>query len=82
MTKQYLRARLEIENNQLCYCFDINAAQYSAALLANEAEAIKNFVNQQTQTGACACETRNPSGRCCLADFKQLESTFHALPVP
>ena len=40
--KQHLRALAEIENNKLCYCFDIDAAQYIAALKDKSAEPIKN----------------------------------------
>jgi len=37
------------------------------------AKAMKAFVVQQTKEGLCACEARNTSGRCCLADFRQME---------
>jgi len=30
---------------------------------------IRDFVVAQTRLGLCACDTRNPSGRCCLIDF-------------
>ncbi len=62
-----------IEADKLCYCFDISAAQYRSALKENKAERVKNFVIEQTKTGLCACEIRNPSGQCCLAKFKRLE---------
>ncbi|MCF6204409.1 MAG: hypothetical protein L3J59_12215, partial [Methylococcaceae bacterium] len=60
-------------NNKLCYCFDVNVAEYIQALKNNTASEIKNFVIQKTKSGECACEIRNPSGQCCLANFKQLE---------
>jgi len=62
----------------LCYCFDISVAQYQRALQQGEAAAIKAFVVQQTKMAHCACEVCNPSGRCCLADFKRLENAFKA----
>jgi len=46
---------------------------YRRALAEGTAEAIKAFVVQQTKEKLCACESRNPSGRCCLADFKRME---------
>lgn len=46
----------------ICYCFGITRAE-------SYDRNIRNFVIDQTRTGACACQTRNPSGRCCLADF-------------
>ena len=55
--KQSNRERL------LCYCFGVTLAQ------AETDPAAKRFVIEQTKQGSCSCETRNPSGRCCLKDF-------------
>ncbi|MDQ6957466.1 MAG: hypothetical protein Q9M21_09760, partial [Mariprofundaceae bacterium] len=57
----------------LCHCFDISQSDYSKALQSKESGAMKAFVIQQTKDKLCACESRNPSGRCCLADFRQME---------
>ena len=73
--KQHFRSYQDLMDDKLCYCFDIDSAQYQAALLENKAEPIKNFVLQKTKSGDCACETRNPSGQCCLANFKHLEKS-------
>ena len=74
--KKQLRAFAEHTNNKLCYCFDINTEQYLNALKDETAATIKQFVIQKTKSGDCACEIRNPSGQCCLANFKQLEKDF------
>ena len=71
--KSHLSSYHAIQNEALCYCFDITAIKYVSALKAQCAEPIKNFVIQRTKTGECACEIRNPSGQCCLAHFKRLE---------
>lgn len=47
----------------VCYCFGI-----SKSLAAQNSE-IKTFVTLQTKKHNCACDIRNPSGRCCLKDF-------------
>ena len=47
----------------ICYCFGVTQAD------AQNDPAVKAFVVQQTKEGHCACEARNPSGRCCLKDF-------------
>ncbi|MCX7067587.1 MAG: hypothetical protein NTW85_07850 [Methylococcales bacterium] len=73
ISKQQLRTYQEIEDDKLCYCFDINADHYLSALTANNAETLKNFVIQKTKSGDCACDIKNPSGQCCLAKFKALE---------
>jgi hypothetical protein len=47
---------------QICYCFGVTRAE-------SRDPAIRAYVEEQTRQGHCACEIRNPSGRCCLADF-------------
>lgn len=47
----------------LCYCFGVTRADFKRN------PAVKDFVTEQARAGQCACETRNPSGRCCLKDF-------------
>ena len=76
ISKQQLRAFAEHEKHKLCYCFDINTEQYIDALKDETAVTIKKFVIQKTKSADCACEIRNPSGQCCLANFKQLEKDF------
>jgi len=71
--KSKLRAFQSEQGAVLCYCFDISEAVYRTALDDGTAAIIKAFVVQQTKAGLCACESRNPSGRCCLAAFRQLE---------
>jgi hypothetical protein len=50
--------------NLLCYCFGVSRHDL------RQNPNIKDFIIAQTKSGACSCETRNPSGRCCLAEFK------------
>jgi hypothetical protein len=47
----------------LCYCFGISKADFE------HDPALRAFVVAQTRAGQCACDVRNPSGRCCLKDF-------------
>jgi len=70
--KSELRAFQPGQPAMLCHCFDISEASYRTALSDGTAAAIKAFVIQQTKEKLCACESRNPSGRCCLAGFKQM----------
>ncbi len=67
-----LRAFQPDQPAMLCHCFDISEASYRTALSDGTAAAIKAFVIQQTKEKLCACESRNPSGRCCLAGFKKM----------
>lgn len=56
-------AKSRSPDRTVCYCFDIPYAK------AAESEALREFVKQQTKQSLCACETSNPSGKCCLKDF-------------
>lgn len=51
------------QNSILCYCFGVTLAE------ATNNPEIRNFVLEETKGKTCACETRNPSGRCCLKHF-------------
>ncbi len=68
-----VRDKLEIQQGWLCYCFDISKQQYQHALETGTASVIKDFVIKQTKSHQCRCDTRNPSGQCCLAEFKKME---------
>ena len=47
----------------ICYCYGVTLHD------ATTNPDIRAFVAQQTKSRACACKTRNPSGKCCLKDF-------------
>jgi len=57
----------ELKNSQfVCYCFNVTNEQ------ANKNKNIKQYVTQKTKESLCACEIKNPSGRCCLKNFPKL----------
>jgi len=53
------------ENALICYCFGVSKA------LSIQNSDIKAYVTKQTKEHNCACDIRNPSGRCCLKDFSE-----------
>ncbi|RRC99362.1 putative iron-sulfur cluster-binding metallochaperone [Amphritea balenae] len=65
--KAELRTRVgikEASNDALvCYCYGVTRAE------AENNPLIREFVVEETRQQRCACESRNPSGRCCLTDF-------------
>jgi hypothetical protein len=65
--KSKLRTHVGIKemspDSLVCYCFGISASE-----AAHNPE-VRSFVQQKTKEHVCACEARNPSGRCCLKDF-------------
>ena len=49
----------------LCYCFDVTRKDFA------QDKSIKEFVVEKTKSKQCACDIRNPSGKCCLKNFKK-----------
>jgi len=70
--KTDIRTRIGIKEQDdsalICYCFGVN----KTAAATNKV--VKEFVVRQTKELNCACETANPSGRCCLKDFPKFKS--------
>ena len=66
-----LRTRIGVKTHDaddlLCYCFGVSRAEFSRN------PSSRNFIVTQTRANLCACDTRNPSGRCCLKDFPKPE---------
>jgi len=65
--KNQLRTKVGIKEKSkdtlVCYCFGVTSKE--AEINLN----VKEFVIKQTKEKTCACEARNPSGKCCLKDF-------------
>ncbi|MBL4867985.1 MAG: hypothetical protein JKY67_16575 [Pseudomonadales bacterium] len=60
-------------DRMICYCFDISAFQIETEIRNHGASISKEKVIALTQAKLCACEIQNPSGLCCLAEFKKIE---------
>jgi len=69
VTQSELRTEVGVktqsEQSVICYCFGVT---YGDVRIQPE---IKDFVIDKTRKNSCACETRNPSGKCCLKDFPE-----------
>lgn len=51
------------ENALVCYCYGVAKSE------AQNNPLTRQFVIEETKQQRCACETKNPSGKCCLPDF-------------
>jgi len=52
----------------VCYCFQYRRGEIEAELLADGHTSIPDRITAEVQAGNCACEVRNPTGRCCLGE--------------
>jgi len=57
------------ENRMICYCFDITFSRVMKEIEQAGHSVSKAFVVEQTKLKNCACDIRNPSGKCCLKEF-------------
>jgi hypothetical protein len=55
----------------VCYCFGITRAHLVRELRAGSSALLDPIVSE-VRAGRCACETKNPSGKCCLAEMRGL----------
>lgn len=50
----------------LCYCFGITRREIAAELAQTGNSTVAQRIQSEVRAGRCACEVKNPSGRCCL----------------
>src|SRR5262249_4334747 len=55
----------------LCYCFGFDEADVREEIACTGESAIPQKISAMVKQGLCACETRNPSGACCLGEVNK-----------
>ncbi|MCI0356779.1 MAG: hypothetical protein L0099_17350, partial [Acidobacteria bacterium] len=55
----------------LCYCFDYTRQDVHRDLVTRGRTQIPEQIKAEVQGGFCACETKNPSGTCCLGEVNR-----------
>lgn len=55
----------------LCYCFNFTRADVRREVAATGDCNIPARITAEVRAGRCACETRNPSGVCCLGEVNK-----------
>ena len=56
------------EEATICYCFGISRGQIREEVEAAGRCSATEKIKAEIQAGRCACEVKNPSGKCCLGD--------------
>lgn len=54
-----------------CFCFDHRKSELLAAVAAGDGHHLSASIEARVRAGDCACELRNPSGRCCLPEIRR-----------
>lgn len=80
-TREDLRVPVGIKETEapitLCYCFGHTVESARAEIQTTGRSTVAANITKEIQAGNCACEVKNPSGRCCLGDVsKALKMLF------
>jgi hypothetical protein len=54
----------------VCYCFLYRRSDVARELEATGSTTVLEAIKREVQAGNCACEVRNPSGKCCLGEVQ------------
>ena len=64
----------------VCYCFGITRQDIQDEIQSMGKSTVAERIKSEVQAGNCACEVKNPSGKCCLGDVgRAVQEAEHAL---
>ena len=53
----------------VCYCFGFSRCDIWDEIQSTGKSTVAERITAEVEAGRCACEVKNPSGRCCLGDI-------------
>ncbi len=56
----------------ICYCFEYSVDDIIQDYLENSKSTIMEKIQMEKKFGNCQCATKNPKGKWCLADARQV----------
>ena len=56
----------------LCYCFSITRQAVRDEIQQTGFSTVVSRIKAEVQAGNCACEVKNPSGKCCLGNVTRV----------
>lgn len=60
----------------VCYCFMHSRGEIETELRTDGETTVPQRITAEIKAGNCACEVRNPAGRCCLGEVNQAVATI------
>jgi len=64
------------DDTPICYCFGVTRKQILEELARAEGPMAAKRIKAEVQAGNCACEVKNPSGKCCLGNIARATQEF------
>jgi len=52
----------------ICYCFGFTRQDIWDEIRSTGKSTVAKRITAEVEAGRCACEVKNPSGKCCLGD--------------
>jgi hypothetical protein len=56
----------------VCYCFGFTRQDIANEIRGNGQPTIPDKIREEVKAGRCACEVKNPSGKCCLGNVTKV----------
>ena len=69
--RELVTTKTKGDNRPLCYCFGFTEGHVRREIVLKGETTIPAQVTQLIKEKLCACETRNPSGSCCLGEINR-----------
>jgi len=85
-TKRDLRVRVGIKESEppipICYCFRHTLESARAEIQVTGRSTVAAEITKEIRARRCACEVKNPSGRCCLGEVNKAVKTLLSVMFP
>ena len=56
----------------VCYCFGYTRKDIQKEITETGHSTVANRISAEVKAGNCACEVKNPTGKCCLGDVTRI----------
>lgn len=66
----------------VCYCFGFTVGDLEADVRVGRTPTAAGRIREMVKARLCACEVRNPSGRCCLGEIARIENLLQPTDSP
>ena len=60
----------------ICYCFGVTEELIAEEVRKTGQSTYSSWIAKEVKQGNCACDVRNPSGKCCLKEVKKVEEMY------
>jgi hypothetical protein len=69
-------AKEEDDPIPVCYCFGFTRSDILDEIRATAKATVGERIAAEVKAGNCACEVKNPSGKCCLGEVARIAKLF------